>query len=882
MRNNCYKLAWFIALVTISVFVTHSLAASLDTPKVTGDAEINSHFHVPQSSQNIELLSHLGGSILAVATQNNLIYAGFNGDFSILDPSIPGSPQKIGSTILPGAIQDITLIGNFAFTANGSGGMSIVDISDPTHPTELSSLDTPGDGYAIAVGTGCVYVADGLQGVRVIDISNMYAPFEANSIPAPNPARDVLVSGNTLYLADDTAGLYIYDLSDPLNPTYVTHVPTPGTAQNITIVSHYLFLAASYQGLRIMDINNPTSPVEISYVENIGYIYNVSVFWPYAYVSDWYDGSLYIIDISNLTSPSVVGQFHSYEIVNGLFGVAVVGNQAFVSMAERGLYTLDVSNPSNPSQLGIYNPFGTLFALSMWQNTLYVANNSIVAIDITNPISPVLLGTGHGTGRAHSVGSSAGYTYSDDSSWWPSHLNVMDFTNPYAPVLVNTIETNQPMNEMKIVGGYGYLGDHDLQILDLSNPASPVVIGNYASAYNPVYGLDIQGDYVYLAAGQNLIIINVIDKSNPYSVGMLGLAYAVYGIDVEGNYVYAAWSNYNYEGGGFSIIDVSNPSAPVEVSRTLTTWGAHGIAVENNVLYIGVRNQGVLMYNVLDKTSPTQIGHYERSFGGDLLVNDGIIYVSAETGGLFILGSTIQRASISGIVQGPNNAPIQGVTINTQYESVTTDQNGAYQFPDQLPGTYTLTPIDPTGVFIPSSRTVTLPPNGSGQNFHLLPGSVSADLTPGITTILSYTDLQGMLTQLIFPAGAVSETVNATIEPILPPHFVGFSYTGHTFDLIIAHDDLPIPGFTFNAQVAVSIQYTDYDIGAVIDEEALAVLWILDNVWQDSTLSCLPPTGYARDPSGNQISVPICRSGVFTLMGPTLPSFLPMLFVYHP
>lgn len=751
--------------------------------------------------------------------------------------------------------------------------MSIVDISNSAAPIELSSLDTPGDGNAITVSNGYAYVADGLQGVRVIDIANFSAPIETNYIPTNRWALDVLIFGNYLYIAEETDGLLIYDISNPLEPLPAGSLTMPGAARNMALVDNYLLLADDYKGLRIFDISNPTYPQEISFVEQIGYISNVSVFWPYAYVSDWFNADLYVIDISDLEQPTKVGIFDPFEVVHGLYGVAVVNNQAFVSMAERGMYNLDVSNPHTPTRLGVYNPLGIPSDLAIWQNYLYVSNRDVVAIDITNPRLPVVHGTTTNDGDTHSAGAYAGYAYANFGAY-PTQVYITDFRNPDAPIFAGSFETHGSMNKMKVYAGYGYLAVDGLQILDLTDPSSPLVMGTYV-AYNHVSSLAVQGDYVYLADGQNLRIINASDKYNPYSVGLIGVAEEVKEVDVEGNYVYAAWTNYNFEGGGVSIIDVSDPALPVEVSRISTTRGALGIVVQNNILYVGAGSQGLLMYDVSDKSNPVKTGYFANGFGGVLSNKDNVLYMSAETGGVFIF--TPEFSTISGIVKGPNNAPIPGVSIQTQHETVITGQDGKFQFINQLPGTYTLTPVDPLGVYVPPQRSVSVPPDQINQAFHMLPGPVSVDVIPGITTTLSYIDLQGMPTQLVFPSDAVTETVTATLTPILPTHRAGFSYTGHTFDLTIEQDGFPIPGFTFNQPVDVSILYTDYDVRGVSDEGALTVWWIFDTIWQDASESCSPPTAYARDVVGNQIWVPVCRSGVFTLMGPAQSLFLPLI-----
>lgn len=76
------------------------------------------------------------------------------------------------------------------------------------------------------------------------------------------------------------------------------------------------------------------------------------------------------------------------------------------------------------------------------------------------------------------------------------------------------------------------------------------------------------------------------------------------------------------------------------------------------------------------------------------------------------------RASISGRVTDKGGGPIAGVTISDGAgHTTTTDSYGNYKLLDLNPGTYTITPSKPEHQFSPSSRTVTVPPDATSQNF---------------------------------------------------------------------------------------------------------------------------------------------------------------------
>jgi pimeloyl-ACP methyl ester carboxylesterase len=102
---------------------------------------------------------------------------------------------------------------------------------------------------------------------------------------------------------------------------------------------------------------------------------------------------------------------------------------------------------------------------------------------------------------------------------------------------------------------------------------------------------------------------------------------------------------------------------------------------------------------------------------------------------------------ISGRVIDTNNDPITGVIVATNTgHNTTTDTNGNYTFTGLITGTYTLSPSKAGYTFSPTSRTVSVPPSASGQNFTgiptagaqppivLLPGIMGSRLTNTPTT----------------------------------------------------------------------------------------------------------------------------------------------------
>jgi hypothetical protein len=74
--------------------------------------------------------------------------------------------------------------------------------------------------------------------------------------------------------------------------------------------------------------------------------------------------------------------------------------------------------------------------------------------------------------------------------------------------------------------------------------------------------------------------------------------------------------------------------------------------------------------------------------------------------------------SVSGRVTDADGNPIPGVLVYTSSgASALTDIGGNYSLSGVVPGTHTLTAVLAGRTFLPRSRTITVPPNVSGQDF---------------------------------------------------------------------------------------------------------------------------------------------------------------------
>lgn len=188
-------------------------------------------------------------------------------------------------------------------------------------------------------------------------------------------------------------------------------------------------------------------------------------------------------------------------------------------------------------------------------------------------------------------------------------LVVLNIADIHKPSEVGRIITPSVVGAITVSGGYAYIADGNsgLSIVDITDPASPKLVGTYAGTYgNPAYSVVVSGHYAYVTNQfpGNLQIIDISDPSAPVLAGNYDLSGHgnANSLAISGNYAYVAAS-------GLVILDISGPSPqPVSVYNDHTY--AVDVVVSGNYAYVADADKGLVILNVTYPASPTLIGSY--------------------------------------------------------------------------------------------------------------------------------------------------------------------------------------------------------------------------------------------------------------------------------
>ncbi len=276
-----------------------------------------------------------------------------------------------------------------------------------------------------------------------------------------------------------------------------------------------------------------------------------------------------------------------------ILDVAVLGNRAYVA-GEGGLWVVDVSNPASPSLLGsVPAPGNNSFqAVVVAGDYAYIADFGLRVIDVSNPSSPQIVGSynNDSTGtRGIAVSGARAYLAANNG------LIVVDVSNPTAPTTISKLPLPAGGTDVVVAGNYAYVTVTDgMYVVDVSVPQVPFLVGTYSNTpgFN-TEGIDISGSYVFIAdTADGLEIVDVSNPGNPIRVGRVDDAYGALDVVVSGSRAYVAAGT-----GDLYVIDVGNPAQPslVDVGEINGTYGLNAVAVSGEFAYLAAGGSGLLI-----------------------------------------------------------------------------------------------------------------------------------------------------------------------------------------------------------------------------------------------------------------------------------------------
>jgi hypothetical protein len=367
-------------------------------------------------------------------------------------------------------------------------------------------------------------------------------------------------------------------------------------AQDVEIRETLAFCAFQ-NGLRILDISKVTSPALLSEI-HLGGGYAVALSGNLVLVAAA-DKGLAIIDAANPKSPVVKSVF---DTPGEARDVAVDGTIAYVADGSNGLLAVDFSNPAAPKTAGSWDSPGEALGLKLRGKTIVLADGSagLQTVDVSAPARLAPLGSFDTDGTAESVALSGNFAYLADG---PGGIKVIDLSAPASPKPAASLTASGYARSIAAEGHVlcvGSLYDGGYQLLDISNPAAPVVAStNKYTMYNEGWNVGIAGNRgIVVDYFSGIFFLNFADIKKPSILGRFFTPSSIVSVCGRDRFAFAVG-----ELSGAQVVDVSDPAKPVSLGGSSIFRGVQNIASDGNNVYVTDR-WTIRVFDVTDPAKP--------------------------------------------------------------------------------------------------------------------------------------------------------------------------------------------------------------------------------------------------------------------------------------
>ncbi len=349
-------------------------------------------------------------------------------------------------------------------------------------------------------------------------------------------SADLAIYGDYLYVLN-VNGLQIFDITDRTSPVLLKeiHLEFGSMYTHLCLDGTYLYVPANDR-LMIIDISDPLNPSEIGRIILNSFINRVKVIGNRAYagVGQYYldyteTPAFYIIDITDKSSPSIIGKYHSPAAYEDAREFVINGDYVYTSnhWSDRVeiISIADETSPTYVGYLSIQNPIGMVFR----NGYLYVGGSDLYVIDATDPGSLSLIQT-YTMPTVYALGIHNDILYAME--YLDPLTHAYGFVGDWELNLLGTHTSRGTRFSLEFDGDNMFIGEGSWgwSVADISNPANMPRIGEFSNSASDMMGLAIRNDFAYVTnymsyfegdssmSRNGVYVIDATDKENPVFV----------------------------------------------------------------------------------------------------------------------------------------------------------------------------------------------------------------------------------------------------------------------------------------------------------------------------------------------------------------------------
>jgi len=279
---------------------------------------------------------------------------------------------------------------------------------------------------------------------------------------------------------------------------------------------------------------------------------------------------------------------------NGYVGSAFASEGSFTVEAELSQPVAELGDVGAPRDV-VFNTDGTLAFVAM-------QTEGIGVVDMSFPDQPQ-----HFTAYENPSGSylARGLCLQGDLlyvAYEPGALEIIDVSDPLTPVRLGFLPTgSDSSHDIVVQGTVAYLsdGNQGLQVIDVSDPGQPVITETVGGFQNFTFGFAVNEPYVYVpAVNGDLAVITLGAKDKASTVQLMNLGSSVLDARISGHYLFTSGDP------GLSVLDVAEPGNPQLVSQLSLDGGGHGMHLSGGSALVANGPGGVKVIDITDPLDP--------------------------------------------------------------------------------------------------------------------------------------------------------------------------------------------------------------------------------------------------------------------------------------
>lgn len=660
VRISPLLLMWVTAsaLIVVAAYVQSAglwrLAAF--TQWMTGyDIFSQKRFDIPRlpPSKNIDVVAQKGGKLSAIAVDGKYAYIGAGETLLVVDIQDPKHVETVGSLLLLGQISNIEVERNFAYVCNGRGGLRIIDVSKPDSPHEVAAYGHMAAPKNVAIGAECAYIASGMNGLEIIDVKNPTSPSTVSFKDTPEKssetmdALNVCIDTDRLCVIDEDQGLRLFDIKNPRSPVKLGDWKAGGRGLRrgaAAVEGNTMVIAGDSPdaGISILSIEG-NKPQLASSLDVPTYWYGTGAKIRNGFAFIGTSSGLMIIDIHDRKKPKTLS---TSSVVTGIVDLDVEGTKLYATTNAGDLTIVDISDPFTPLLVSRQHLGGDAQMLALMDETLYATSNPSEVQsfhskpeDKTSPAVQTL----NFKGVRAMCQSDSDIVVADER-----------FPSKGSRITVTTLLEKQPDGTFKekwsqkvdksnreLACNKNYVftaaedGVHIFKKSGTQRFFHPIKTGaDILSAHDDLL-------YVVTDTGPKETLLLVFDTKDPQhlkKIAQTEIDQKAFALDTDTRHLYilegSIWGDRE-----LSILDRTSSGGLKRVS-SIKIKQADRLKIEGNRAYV----QGFMQVNSVDISNPKNpklVGTVDLSAiplsASDIEAKNGIIYIAAEDGGVYIL-----------------------------------------------------------------------------------------------------------------------------------------------------------------------------------------------------------------------------------------------------